>query len=78
MAAFTDPTTVALLRSAPRNESSPGTDLAGRIRAIRRDPKHPYNNPRVGTAHQEAVAEMADLYGRLFPNQEGERDVCAR
>jgi hypothetical protein len=44
--------------------------IADKIRDICKDPKHPYNDRRA-PAHEEAVREMADLYGQLFPDQEG-------
>lgn len=72
--AFMDFTTLALLKSVAHSESSPGADLAERIRAIRRDPRHPYNDKR-SPERETAVREMADLYGRLFSDQGGEPEL---
>lgn len=39
-------------------------DVATRIRAIRQDKNHAYNQPR-SAAHDAAVREVAELYTRL-------------
>ena len=60
----------------PRGQSSgPANDVAATIRAIRSDPKHAYNVP-THAEHQSAVKQMADLYGWLFPDQDGEPELC--
>ncbi len=44
--------------------SEPGGDVAARIRAIRGDRQHPYNQPH-SADHRRAVEEVAALYARL-------------
>jgi hypothetical protein len=41
--------------------------LADKVRAIRKDLKHPFNSRSDDAAHKEAVREMDALYGRMFP-----------
>ena len=50
----------------PRGQSSgqASGDVAAKIRSIRSDPKHAYNQP-THAEHQRAVEEMNALYGRL-------------
>jgi hypothetical protein len=43
---------------------SPRAAIAGKIRAIRSDPKHAYNVP-TDAEHQRAIEEMNALYARL-------------
>lgn len=43
--------------------------MAAKIRAIRSDPKHPFNDKRSGPPHEAAVREVAGLYRRLFPDE---------
>jgi hypothetical protein len=51
--------------SSPASGTS--SDIAGKIRAIRSDPKHAYN-VATHAEHQRAVEEIAALYARLpFP-----------
>lgn len=62
----------------PRGESSgpasgASSDIAGKIRAIRSDPKHPYNDRRVA-GHEAAVQEVAELCARLPLPETGLRD----
>lgn len=60
---FFDP--YALLpRGQSAGVSGTSSDIAGKIRAIRSDPKHAYNQPK-NVDYQRAIEEMNVLYGRL-------------
>ena len=56
--------------SAPASTPS---DIAGKIRDIRSDPKHAYNVP-THAEHQRAIEEMNALYGRLSLPEAGLSD----
>jgi hypothetical protein len=65
----------ALLPHGQNSGPASGTtsDIAGKIRAIRSDPKHAYNVP-THAEHQRAIVEMNALYGRLPLPEAGLRD----